>query len=123
MTASRFMNEQLEGSPMNFAPLTAALVALTLLTPLTVHAQTAEPATTKNTCVLMGKEFAWGATVRLTGERARCHRNNDGLFWNRDVDNDENRNSFVFCVYGGAFYSQGSVIEGVTCNGNGNWDQ
>lgn len=114
--------ERLEGSAMKIFYISAMLVALTLGSSQIVLAQTAEPAMSTNTCVLMGKDFAQGATVRLTGERVRCHRNDDGLFWNRDVDNDENRNSFVFCVYGGEFYSQGSVVGDATCNGNGNWD-
>jgi hypothetical protein len=108
---------------MKFLSLSAALVALSLGVPQPLHAQSAEAETTAKTCVLMGKEFAWGATVRVTGERVRCHRNDTGLFWNRDVDNDENRNSFVLCVYAGEFYSQGAVVDDIYCNGNGNWER
>ncbi len=107
---------------MKFLSISAALVSLTLGAALPAFAQTTAADAPRNTCVLMGKQFAWGATVVLTGERVRCHRNSDGLFWNRDVENDENRNNFVFCVHGGDFYSQGAVVGDSTCNASGTWE-
>lgn len=100
----------------------AALCAFYLFAPNVLHAQEAAQHVAKNTCVLMGNHFSKGATVRITGERVRCHGNDDGIFWNRNVEGDENSNSFIFCVHAGEFYSQGAVLDDVTCNGSGNWE-
>jgi hypothetical protein len=111
-----------KGCPMTLSRLTAALFSMALCAPVSLLAQEADPAASENTCLLNGTHFSKGATVRLTGERVRCHSNEDGFFWNRDVDGDENRNSFVFCVFDGKFFSQGAVVGDSKCNGNGNWD-
>lgn len=107
---------------MRLTHLSARFFALLLCAPVPLLAQDVGPESSKNTCLLNGTHFSKGATVRVTGERVRCHSNQDGFFWNRDVDGDDNRNSFVFCVFDGKFFSQGAVVGETTCNGNGNWD-
>lgn len=87
-------------------------------TPLFAQSTTAPAA---NTCMLMGVPFTKGATVRMTGERVRCDSNEDGPFWNRDVDGDENENNFIFCIFEDNFFTQGAQIAEMACSGNGNW--
>ncbi len=106
---------------MTFSRLSAALTALTLLAPAPIFAQSAASPAAAQTCLLMGMPFTKGATVRMTGERVRCDSNEDGPFWNRDVEGDENGSNFIFCVFEGDFYTQGANLNEMTCNGNGNW--
>lgn len=113
---------RIERFPMRLIHLQASFLTLLLCASLPLAAQEADTEPSKNTCLLNGAHFSKGATLRLTGERVRCHSNKDGFFWNRDVEGDDNRNSFVFCVSDGKFFSQGAVVGETTCNGNGNWD-
>lgn len=100
----------------------AVLAALLLLPPQALLAQSADAPASESACVLLGKHFSQGATVRLTGERARCEMGENGPFWRRNLDDGENRSNFVFCVFEGRFYSLGSLVGNGRCSGNGNWD-
>ncbi len=83
---------------------------------------TAAVDTRQDACMLAGKAFSSGATVMIGGERVHCFKGFGSMFWVEVAKSDEENDGFVFCIAEGIFYSMGSILGDVTCNGNGNWN-
>ncbi|MFK7764836.1 MAG: hypothetical protein AB8B62_16355 [Roseobacter sp.] len=102
-----------------------AVIVMMLTAPEEVRGNSSDVSdvnTVQDACFLAGKAYSSGATVTVAGERLSCFRGFGNIFWVDVARNEQENDSFVFCVSEGAYYSLGAVLGDVKCTGSGNWD-